>query len=231
MTIWLTRPRDDSAALATALAAKNLRSIIAPVLEIQPLPVSLPTTMPDAILLTSRHAAHALPIAWAQLPVYCVGAATAEAAQAAGYRHLCVGAGDMLALLPELADALRGQSLFYLSGEDISVDVAALLAAQQVEVQRAIAYRASAAEQLPPLIRDALEADQLRSVVFFSARTARITEQLLRAANLTHLANTLTAYCLSLTVAQAAATLPWRRLQVAHTPTNEAMLAMMTLNN
>jgi uroporphyrinogen-III synthase len=51
------------------------------------------------------------------LPVHAVGAATARAAEAAGFRVLTVGSGDLGNLLAELQVSLR---LLHLAGEDRS---------------------------------------------------------------------------------------------------------------
>ncbi len=252
-TIWLTRPPADSALLAAAL--QPIQSIIAPLMEIETLysspirgevrrganpnsvryfspPPNLPPNgggvkCPDAILLTSRHAAHALLPAWSQLPVYCVGTATAEAARVQGFSNVILGKSDILSLLPRIAELLKHKNLLYLSGENVSVDVAALLASQSVSVERVIAYRAIAATQLTAEIIDALKNNSLTGTVFFSARTAEIATTLLTQAELSHAVTTVDAYCLSLAIAEKAAALPWRRIHVAHIPTSYAMEVMI----
>ena len=226
-TIWLTRPSADSELLAATLREQAIDSIIAPVMVIETCIPAIAHTMPDAILLTSRHAAHALLPSWSHLPVYCVGTATAETARAQGFMNIVLGKSDVLSLLPRIAESLKDKTLLYLSGEDISVDVAALLASQSVSVERVIAYRAVAAAQLSPELIDALKNNSISGTVFYSARTAEIATALLTQAGLSHAIETVDAYCLSLTIAEKAAALPWRRIHVAHIPTGDAMQAMM----
>lgn len=226
--IWLTRPVDDNAILAEVLASYGIHTVHAPLLTIAPVShVSLPTTPPAALLLTSRHAVHALPPAWAHIPVFCVGKATADAVRAKHYTQVITGESDVVSLLPRIAESCAGHDLLYLSGEEISVDVAALLETHQVRTQRMIVYRAIATTALSEEIKHALQAQQLTGVVLFSARTANIAVDLIRAAGLAEQAASLDAFCLSLPVAQQAAGIAWKHVRVAHMPTRDAMLEMI----
>lgn len=227
MTVWLTRPEDDSKILAEALAARGIASLVAPVMEIVISPQKKidDAAAHEAILLTSRHAVHALSERHVQLPIYCVGEATAEAAKGRGYHHVITGEGDVLSLLPRIANDLRGKSLSYLSGEDVSVDVEALLASQEVRVERSVVYRAVAAMELPVSITQAFAEQSIDAVLFFSARTAHIANTLLTNHHVD--VRSTDAYCLSLNVAQVAAALPWRRIHVASFPSAKAMLEML----
>lgn len=225
MSVWLTRPQEDSAALAAILAAENIASIVAPLMDIAPRAVTLPATAPNALLLTSRHAVHALPPAWQHLPVFCVGDATAEAVRAAGYNHAIAGPGDLLSLLPMMTAQLpQGAQVLYLSGEDVAHDASALLAAHNIHVTRVVAYEATATTQLTSEMRLALEQGRVQQVVFFSARSAALACQLLKQEEFTEAAASIEAVCLSLAVAEAAAALPWRHLSVAHLPSRDALL-------
>lgn len=219
--IWLNRPAADSAATAQALAAMGVETLIAPLTQIATRAVALEQP-PEALLFTSRHAVPA--VAPGPMPVFCVGASTAEAARAAGFSNVITGDGDVLSLLPIIADHLRaGSRLTYLSGEDIQVDVTPLLAARGIAVERIVAYEAVAETVLPPALVAAWPA--VTGVAFYSARSAAIACALLRDAGLP--TDRCDAFCMSLTVAQEAARLPWRSLQAAHVPTSHAMLAMM----
>ncbi len=223
--LWLTRPAADSERLAQAL--HPIATIIAPLMVIESCEATLPAEIPDAILLTSRHAAHALRAEWSHLPVYCVGTATADTARAQGFTHVILGDGDVLSLLPMIAQMLNNKTLLYLSGEDVSVDVATLLASQSVKVERVIAYRAVAATELPIEITDAFNNNSITGAVFYSARTAEIANALISEAGLAEAIHNTDVYCLSLTVAEKVAALPWRRIHVAHIPTSDAMATMI----
>jgi uroporphyrinogen-III synthase len=158
-------------------------------------PLAAVPTPPAAILLTSRHAAHALaslPTLWRDLPVYCVGASTANAAMEHKCWHIIPGTSDVMTLLPRIADDLGENSqLLYLAGEDTSVDVAHLLAGRNVHVTHRITYRAVAEHHMSDAAREALTNGSITGVAFFSPRSAHITCALLQAENLADMAGSL----------------------------------------
>ena len=73
--VLTTRPQADAARDIAWLEKNNITAISAPMLDIRPLDVSLPDADGfDAVVLTSRHAAHMLQgSALTDLPCYCVG--------------------------------------------------------------------------------------------------------------------------------------------------------------
>jgi uroporphyrinogen-III synthase len=98
--ILVTRPEPGGAETATRLAALGHRPVLAPALVLTPRPFDLPPA--QALLLTSRAAARALPPPVAGLPILAVGAATAEAARERGWPDVTAAAGTA-ADLAELA--------------------------------------------------------------------------------------------------------------------------------
>lgn len=213
------------------LVTRGVNSIVAPVMEIQPEP--LPQIIPegvDALLLSSRHAAHMLsmlPEAMRQLPVFCVGEATAEAARASSATQVQAGDEDMLALLPRLVAAMGGSGhLYYLAGNEVRVPVAELLPAQGIRVSQHVAYRAEAASQLTPELVEALQTKRVTGVSFFSPRSATIARALLAQHGLPELSGTIDAYCLSLAVAEAAG-MDWRRIKSCARPRREDMIDLI----
>lgn len=230
--LWLTRPAHDSAELAASLGAHGIAAHIAPVMHITPIALSITlSTLPDALLMSSRHAAHALaqlPPEARALPVFCVGGATAAAAQAAGFTHTIAGESDMLALLPRLTAQLRpGSKVLYLAGEETRVDAVTLLNAQQIKTEKMITYKADAETVLDSITCESIKNGTLNGVVFFSPRSAQIANELVRAHGLSEYAPNISAYCLSLAVAEAAGALPWRHLRTCHSPTQAAMVDLL----
>jgi uroporphyrinogen-III synthase len=231
-SIWLTRPEADSRALAAELATHGIDSLIAPVMRIVPCtPTIDKTTRPDALLISSRHATHALatlPNDWRTLPVFCIGAATAEAARSAGYAHTTHGENDMLALLPRLVEAFPpSASVLYLAGEDTRIDAVSLLNAQHIHAEKVVVYKADAETILVDSFCESIRTGQVHGVSFFSPRSAQIAVQLLRTHGLAEQAQHIHAYCLSLAVAEAAGALPWKTLHACHLPTQAAMVDLI----
>lgn len=226
--IWLTRPLEDSRAMQAALAAERIPSLVAPLMRIEPhATLDLPATEPDALFVTSRHGAAALAqVPWRHLPVYAVGEATAAEARNHGFTQVVSGMHGALELLPQvLQQHAEGATILYLSGEEMKVDVPALLTSQHRQVVRCIAYRSIAETTLPDALIHAIE--PLRGVVFFSPRSAAIANQLLTQAGMAEHAAHMDAYCFSLDVASVAGALPWQRLHSCAVPTMQAMMELL----
>ena len=224
--IWLTRPRADSEQLANALQRPTL---IAPVMRISSLNTGTFGDKPAALMFTSRHALLAsLPLEWKLLPTYCVGEATAHAAQAAGYSHAIAAGGDAMALAAYVAEhVMPGNNILYPCGEETRIDMSALMAAKHIQVRPIICYRAIAEDSLPNAVIDALAAGTLGGVVLFSPRSAALVCELMTAAGFADSAREIDAFCISLNVASATGTLPFRSVKVAASPTNEAMITLI----
>lgn len=225
--IWLTRPAADSARLAARLS--NVPTVIAPVIAIEHGAPPLPDK-PDAVLLTSRHAAGYLarvPAAWRELPVYCVGPATGNAVRAQGFTHIHSGSGNVMGLLEQLRQLPPGTRILYLAGSERRVDVANLLSAHAIHVEVLEVYRATALATLGQPAAKALAAGGICGVVFFSPRSAKIACHLMMQAGLADEARRIDAFCLSPAVAQQAGLLPWRAQHVCPAPTTQAMVELI----
>jgi uroporphyrinogen-III synthase len=227
--LWLTRPQADSEAFAAMLAPYRIETLIAPVMRIEPVAIDDFGGKPDGILLTSRHAVTALnavPADWRSLPVACVGEATAAAARAAGFPAIIEGGGDALSLAKRVSDRMRpGTKLLYLCGEETRIDLPALLRAKNIVVESCLAYRALAVTSLPPALIEAANGGKIGAALFFSPRSAQIARARMKEACIEKAAADMTAYCLSVAVAEAAGS--WGAVKVAASPTAAAMTRLI----
>src|SRR5262249_3430191 len=99
----VTRPEEDAAPLAAALAERGIDVTLEPLLSIHPLPdAPIDLTGVQALLFTSANGARSfaelaggrgLP-GWRDLPAFAVGDATATAARNAGFAHVESAGGD-----------------------------------------------------------------------------------------------------------------------------------------
>jgi uroporphyrinogen-III synthase len=117
--LLLVRPEPGLSASAARAQALGLETIGCPLFEVEAVGWALPDAGQfDALMLTSanavRHAGLQLQ-ALTRLPVYAVGAATADAATAAGLSVAATGNRDVEALLSIMPAGLR---LLHLAGED-----------------------------------------------------------------------------------------------------------------
>ena len=100
--VLIVRPQPGASATAGKAKALGLEPIIAPLFEVRPLEWKPPVSVPfDSVLLTSangaRYGGDGLR-AFANLPCYAVGEATAKAAREAGFQDVRVGPSDATAI-------------------------------------------------------------------------------------------------------------------------------------
>jgi uroporphyrinogen-III synthase len=221
MRLLVTRPEPGASATRAALAARGHDGLLAPCLEILPLPVRLPARA-AALIVTSGQAVPALPAAWSDIPVFCVGDATAARLRQAGFHRVESAAGDAA----DLARLIIGRRLagthVMAVGERHGLALARQLAAAGMTVVRRTVYRARPLRALSPQAAAALNAGGLDGVLFYSAETARAFARLSPAGTAP-----LTAYALSEAVAAAAQALPWTDIRVAVAPTEADMMALL----
>lgn len=230
MRLLLTRPREDSEALAALLAMRGHSALIEPLLEIAPKPdAPLDLSGVQAVLLTSANGARALAgrAEAVALPAYAVGAATAEAARQVGFAQVESADGDVHSLAALVAAKLKPAdgALLHVCGQHVAGDLAGELS--DFEVRRAVLYEARAIEALSDATQAALRAGEVDGVLLFSPRTAATLARLAAAAGLEQAFARVTAYCLSAAVAEAARPLPWRRVAVAARPEQAALLELL----
>lgn len=232
MRVLLTRPVPESRALAATLAARGIASLIAPLLEIVPVPgAEVPLDGVQALLVTSANGARALAAATArrELPVLAVGESSAEAARAEGFSTVTAAGGDvedLAALATSRLDPARG-ALVHAAGSAVTGDLAGCLAKAGFECRRAVLYEARTSSVLPPAAAEALAERAIDAVLFFSPRTATTFVRLVEMANLAGACESATALCLSPAVAAAAKPLPWRGLRVAARPEQASLLKIL----
>ncbi|MDX2236243.1 MAG: uroporphyrinogen-III synthase [Hyphomonadaceae bacterium] len=225
MRVAVTRAEPGAQRTARALAALGHDPVVAPLLDI--VDVDAPTDFPgvQALLFTSANAVRARAAAAAPrtLAAWCVGAATADAARAAGFEAVRSADGDVAALAAQAAaqlDAAAG-ALVHLSGAEVAGDLVGALRARGFDAQQRIVYRAEPVRAPPPALTEALP--QLDAVLFHSPRAAQVFRSLYPDAGAISAS---AAVCLSAAVADAAGP-GWRATLVAATPDEPALLAAL----
>lgn len=230
MRVLITRPRHDAEAVARALATRDVESLIEPLLEITNLPrAALDLDGVQAVLLTSANGARALARATSRRDValLAVGPATATAARDAGFTRLETAAGDVDALagLAVARLAPDGGPLVHVSGSSVAGDLAGNLAAGGFSVRCAVLYEARPVAALSPAAVAALNSGAIHGVLLFSPRTAASFVRLAGESSVALAGQR--ALCLSRAVADQAAAVPWRAIEVAARPDQEALLALV----
>ncbi|MFV0243729.1 MAG: uroporphyrinogen-III synthase [Qingshengfaniella sp.] len=176
LRMLLTRPEDPARRFAALSRARlpGLRVVIAPLMRIVPV-AGLPSQgEARGLIFTSASGVQAFSGLGGRsdLPVHCVGRATARAARASG---LAVGlvAQDAQGLIAQVIQARPPAPLLHLHGRHVSGQVAADLTAGGIPTTAAILYD-QIAQPLPPAGRNALRQPGPMLVPVFSPRSARL---------------------------------------------------------
>src|SRR5262245_56640665 len=236
----VTRPEEDAAPLAQALAERGIDVTLEPLLSIRPLPEApIDLTGVQALLFTSANGVRSfaelaggrdLPD-WRELPAFAVGNATAATARSAGFTQVESAAGDVAALARLAAERLdpKKGALLHAAVSAVAGDLAGLLEQAGFTLRREMLYEARPADQLSPATVTNLSNGWFDLVLFFSPRTAATFATLARAAgdSVVNGCGKAAALCLSQAVATAARDLPWRDVQAAARPELAALLELI----
>ena len=240
MRLLVTRPGDDAERTAGALRARGHEPVVAPLLAIEfCAPAELGAGPFAAVVMTSANAARAIAshphrAALVALPLFTVGAHTAEVARDTGFATVTSADGgwpDLARLVAERLVAERlvsvRQPLLYLAAEQRAGDLAGTLAAHGLTVETVVVYRAVANPRLAGDLRAALT-DGLDGVLHYSRRSAQAFLTAARAAGLIEAAVALTHYCLSSEVAAPLRAAGAARVAVAPRPDEAALIELLS---
>lgn len=219
LRVAVTRAQPEAERTAARVRALGHEAIVAPLLTIVPCGYDTNTNGAQAIIFTSTNGVRAFPDARGarERLVLTVGDTTASAAREAGFIDVRSANGDVNALVELAKRALDpgNGKLIHISGDHVAGDVSGKLRAAGFSVDWRLAYASVAAMALPDALREPLD------VVLFHSTRAAETFAALGAPNV----ETLTAGCLSATIAEAAAKSSWKRIVTAPHPREDDLLA------
>jgi uroporphyrinogen-III synthase len=225
MQVLLTRPLEDSRALAETLEAEAIDPLIWPLTRIVPTvtALKLPFTT-GGLLFTSANGVRALAALTSRrdLPALCVGGATAETARKAGFGDCFSADGDARALA-ELARRSGIGEFFHPRGRDAAGDLKGWLAETGQRVTEAVLYQAEETGAAPAPVAAALARGTIDLVTVWSPRASAILARHLANAGAT-LDNT-GLLAISPAAAGPLEASRFRRILVAEAPNAAAMLA------
>jgi uroporphyrinogen-III synthase len=232
MRVLVTRPLPDATRTSAALRKLGHQVVVEPLLSVESIVINdWPSGPFAALAITSANAARVaaasdMPATIRGLPLYAVGRHSAEAAGAAGFRHVVAAAGDAEALAMLLAQSLKyGDRVLHLAGEEIARDLGELLRQAAIRVERLALYRMRAAERLGAAA-DAIRSGDVDAALHFSPSSAATFVALAKKAGITDGMRGIRHLCLSPAVAaplQGAGA----RTEVARRPEEEALIALL----
>jgi uroporphyrinogen-III synthase len=234
MRVLVTRPEPDASRTAANLRRLGHEAVVDPLLAIEPLAaIKIPAGPFAGVGVTSATAMRAATAASAAtlldpvraLPLYAVGAHTAEAAREAGFKNVRHADGDAAALAGLIVRELPAASrVLHLAGEDRAQDLGRLLAPHGIEVAVLELYRMRPAEKLGASA--AALASGLDAVLHFSPRSAATFVALAEREGLGAAARRPRHLCLSQAVAASLAPLGVTP-EIAAAPNEAALLALL----
>jgi uroporphyrinogen-III synthase len=232
MRVLVTRPKEDAIRTAEKLKRLGHESIIDSLFLIEPVEFDVPLVSFDAIAVTSANAvrigAEDRRLAGLRsLPLFAVGAQTAEVARQAGFSKVITADGDVKSLGRSLSDQLSaGARVLYLGGENRAQDLAALVAPEGINVEMLIIYRAKAAEHFAEETGNLLRADKIDAVLHYSPRGSATFVVLAQQEKLEAVFSSLSHICLSNAVAKPLIAVG-AKVKVAPRPNEEAFLDLL----
>jgi uroporphyrinogen-III synthase len=230
MRLLVTRPEPDAARTALALRQRGHEALVAPLMRMEALAATFGGPF-DALALTSANAARAIAshvrrAELTALPLFAVGARSAEAARALGFADVHSAEGALPDLVELIARELpRGARLLYLAGEDRAGDLAADLAAHGIAVETAVIYRVATLDALPGELRAAI--GELDGALHYSRRSAETLLRLAQRAGLLASVLRLAHYCLSEDIARVWRAAGATRVHVSAHPDETALLTLI----
>ncbi|WFU60133.1 uroporphyrinogen-III synthase [Bradyrhizobium pachyrhizi] len=238
MTILVTRPHPDNDATLATLRQRGFDALSAPVLRFEPVPFRGDDDADyDAVILTSANALRAVDLATSRLlrlPLFAVGAHTADAARAAGFDKLIVAKGDAVSLRNlVLARVKAGEldasaTLLYLAGADLSRDLAGELGERGLNVVTHTTYRMAPVAGFPREVSDAFMANRITAVLHYSRRSAQAFLDTVRADGIEISALALPQCCISAAVAAVLHDAGATKVVVAARPDENALLEALS---
>jgi uroporphyrinogen-III synthase len=226
--VLVTRPQPGAAETARRLTAMGYQPVIAPLIELVPIPARLPP--PARLQAVLASSANALPALGGHtgLPLLAVGDATAAKARAAGFTTVHSAGRDAEALAVLTAQLCDPAGLPLLVAGQLGQArrlVRALRAAGFRVAHRAV-YAARPVAALPEPALAALASDGVAAALFFSPATARAFVALAASLPTETFAN-VQSLAISKPAAAALTPLPWLRIRVASAPTQDDLLGLL----
>src|ERR1700680_1828927 len=153
MVVLVTRPHPDAEATASALRAKGLEVLLAPMLRFEPVAFHDDADAHySAVIVTSANALRGIEPHLAgsrllRLPLFAVGEHTASGARRLGFENVIPASGDAAALRDLVLASVKTKAmkktspLLYLAGADLARDLAGELGARGFTVVTRQTYR------------------------------------------------------------------------------------------
>jgi uroporphyrinogen-III synthase len=226
LTVWITRAEPAASETAERVAAHGHAPLVQPLLTLERLPhPQMDLHDVRALAFTSANGVRAFAAASPErgFRVFAVGAATAEAAKAAGFRSVLSGDGDVAALAARIATRsleLRGGVVLHPGPVEPAGDLVGALQKAGVEA-RALALYDTVPAPIDPAFVEGLS--KIDIVLLHSPKASRVLARILRK----HPAPHLRVVCLSKAVARPLGKIELAGVASSPIPVEAALLNLL----
>ena len=180
-----TRPIDDALSDCKILIKKGVKVQASPSMGIVKIKFDFDNKY-DAIFLTSRHASHIVEqLENKNIPIFCVGSATAKSARNFGATNLFVGNSDASFLAKNTKKKLpENSNIFWPSNNKSPDKIYNILKSNCFNIDKKIVYKNCSINNLDVKSSNLIKNKQISVVLFFSLRSAEMWIELINKSNL-----------------------------------------------
>jgi uroporphyrinogen-III synthase len=223
--VLITRPQPDADDYAKRVEAAGFKTLVEPVLRVEPLPFPVPDTGKyDGLVFTSTNGVRLSPSGFdPDLSVYCVGKKTATEAKTRGFTNVISADGDAAALSALLREKAHNKRLLHIHGRHVAGG--GLKGPGHIE--DLIVYQTTRVLNLSPACIRALKEKKIQAVTFFSARTARTFINLIQKHELFETLGAIKLLSISDSVLQSVRAYRWAGTYTSETPDAGGMLNLI----
>ncbi len=234
MYFLLTRPEEDSRAIAQTLTRLGHQVHCAPLLHMDyyDRPEIVLADF-QVLLFTSANGVRAfIRISQSRnIPCYTVGDATAAEATKAGFHTVISAGGDVSKLAALVITKLSPDAgrLLHISGKDTAGNLAGQLEKAGFQITSQQLYQATKSSGLSPAAIDLIKSGRISHMPFFSPRTARAFVTLAKAAKIQPSLTKISALCLSSAVSDVISCLNWQNILTAEHPDQSHLFKLINV--
>jgi uroporphyrinogen-III synthase len=230
----ITRPKEDSEKSREQLNHLGCEVMVEPILEIVPFMGTKPqiaaaiSRKPQAVIITSANGVRVLAdyVDERDIIILAVGDTSADLAIEKGFKNVESAAGDVKELSKLIKSKYNPEDgfLLHVAGSVVAGDMQAELEEGGFEIRRICAYEARPAEKLSHDTKVAMANCDIDFIIFYSARTAQIFEELMIKENIAYLAKNIEIFSLSPNIKT---NLVWKSVYISEQPNEDALLELI----
>lgn len=235
--VVITRTQPDADALASRLEGLGYAPLLEPMLKVRATHAvsSHDPLCVEGLVVTSAQALRHLntlvrEVALRHKALYAVGPRTASMAREMGWTNVHDGGGDVRTLgafLSTRKEISPSSRLLHICGRDIAHDTRDILNTVPCKIWDWVVYETESADGFSPPFTQALQAGEIRAILFHSARAASTFAQNVQTYAKEDDLSGITFLCLSGAVLKSLSAIQTGHVYAANTPDEDALLALL----